>query len=112
MENNEYQKDYSDHSFWEKVKKYARVAGKSVLDPALRMYYSAQDPDTPTWAKSIIYPALLYFVNPIDAIPDMTPVVGFSDDLGALVFALCTVAAHIKEEHKQKADEKLSEWFD
>lgn len=107
-----FEKDYTEESFWDKVKKYARVAGEGVLEPALQMYYAAQDRDTPTWAKSTMYGALGYFISTIDAIPDITPVVGYSDDLGVLVAALAAVASHIKEEHKQKSKETIKRWFD
>ena len=43
---------------------------------------------------------------PLDAIPDMIPVVGFSDDLGALAAALAIVIAHVKPKHKEKSQEK------
>lgn len=111
MDTNKYEKEYSEEAFWDKIKKYAKVAGESVLEPALKMYYAALDPDTPAWAKGIIIGALGYFISPIDAIPDPTPVVGFADDLGVLVMALTAVAAHIKDEHVEKAKETLRKWF-
>lgn len=104
--------DYSDSSFWGKVKKFAKAAGKEVIEKALFLYYAAQESDTPVWAKTIIYSALAYFISPIDAIPDITPVVGYSDDLGALVSALATVSIYVTEDVKNKARQKLSEWFD
>jgi uncharacterized membrane protein YkvA (DUF1232 family) len=106
-----YQKDFSDNEFWEKVKKYAKAAGDNVLEPALRMYYSLQDKDTPVWAKTTIIGALGYFISPIDAIPDLLPVVGYTDDLGVLTAAIAVVAIHIKEEHKIKAKELIKKWF-
>jgi uncharacterized membrane protein YkvA (DUF1232 family) len=104
--------EYSEEGFWDKVKKYAKVAGEGVLEPALKLYYAAQDPSTPTWAKGVIFGALGYFISPIDAIPDLTPVVGYADDLGVLVAAVATVAAHIKEEHVKRARDTLRNWFD
>lgn len=103
--------EYSDSNFWEKVKKYSRSAGEGVLEPALKMYYSALDPDTPAWAKATIVASLGYFISPVDAVPDLVPVVGYADDLGVLVAALATTAAHIKEEHVKKAKENLAQWF-
>lgn len=111
MSDNSYEKAYSEDDFWSKVKKYAKVAGESVLEPALKMYYAAMDSDTPVWAKGIIFAALGYFISPIDAIPDITPVIGYTDDLGVLVAALAAVASHIKEEHTAKAKETLKQWF-
>ncbi len=106
-----YEKDYSEGDFWDKVKTYAKIAGESVLEPALKMYYCAKDDDTPTWAKTTIYGALGYFISPIDIIPDITPVVGYTDDLGALTLAIATVAAYIKDEHVKQAKETLKRWF-
>ena len=111
MSNSEYAKEYSERNFWDKVKKYAQVAGEGVLEPALKLYYAAQDPDTPLWARSVIVAALGYFISPFDAIPDVTPVVGYADDLGVLVAAVAAVAAHIKDEHVERAGETLRRWF-
>ena len=107
----EFSAAYSDSKFWEKLKKYARTAGEGVLEPALKMYYSALDPDTPAWAKAIIITSLGYFISPIDAVPDLVPVVGYADDLGVLVAALAATAAHIREAHVKKAQETLAQWF-
>jgi uncharacterized membrane protein YkvA (DUF1232 family) len=106
-----YEDSYNDDSFWKKVKDFAKTAGENVLEPALKLYYVFQDEDTPAWAKTTIVGALGYFISPIDAIPDVIPVVGFSDDLGVLVAAVATVAAYIKEEHTNKAKETLKQWF-
>lgn len=102
---------YSDESFWEKVKKFAKVAGKEVIEKSLWLYYAAQRPETPLWAKTVIYGALAYFICPVDAIPDVIPVVGFVDDLGALAAALATVAVYINDEVKTKTSVKLKNWF-
>ncbi len=102
---------YSDSNFWDKVKTYAKSAGVSVLEPALKMYYAALDSDTPAWARTTILGALGYFISPVDAIPDFTPVVGYTDDLGVLAAALAATAANIKDVHIAKAKETLAPWF-
>jgi uncharacterized membrane protein YkvA (DUF1232 family) len=104
-------KEYSDSSFWNKVIKYAKIAGKEVIERALQLYYAAQDPGTPAWAKTVIYGALGYFIFPIDAIPDPTLAVGYADDLGVLAAAIGTVAMYITDDVKQKARQKLRDWF-
>ena len=111
MSDNKYENEFTEDSFWEKIKNFAKAAGETVLEPALKLYYSAQDSDTPTWAKTTVYGALGYFVSPIDAIPDITPIVGYADDLGVLVAATAAVAAYIKKEHGEKAKETLKQWF-
>lgn len=103
--------EFDDGSFWDKVKKFALKAGKEVIEKALWLYYAAQQPGTPTWAKTVIYGALAYFVLPVDAVPDAIPVAGFTDDLGALAAALGTVSMYVTDQVKQMATEKMKEWF-
>jgi uncharacterized membrane protein YkvA (DUF1232 family) len=107
----DYEKQYSDNSFWDKTKKYALKAGKDVIEKALQLYYAAKKPNTPAWAKTAIYGALGYFISPIDAIPDITPIVGFADDLGVLALAISTVAMYIDQDVKDRAKEKAKDWF-
>lgn len=102
---------YNDDSFWQKIKDFAIKAGSEVIEKALWLYYAAQRPETPAWAKTTIYTALGYFIMPIDAIPDLTPLIGFSDDLGALALAVTTCAAYINDDVKAKAEKKMAEWF-
>jgi uncharacterized membrane protein YkvA (DUF1232 family) len=66
---------------------------------------------TPVGAKSIIVGALGYFISPVDAIPDIIPVAGYTDDLGVLTMAFATVAMHVKDVHGDMAKEKLKQWF-
>lgn len=103
---------YSEEGFWDKISQYAKKAGKDALSPALKMYYAAQDADTPAWAKATVYGALGYFISPIDAIPDVTPFIGYTDDIAVLAAAVAAVAAHIKEEHSEKTAATLKSWFD
>ncbi|NEQ28549.1 MAG: DUF1232 domain-containing protein [Microcoleus sp. SIO2G3] len=103
--------DYSDQSFWEKLRKFALQAGREVVERALTLYYAAQRPETPLWAKTVIYSALAYFILPTDAIPDLTPIAGYADDLGALAAALTTVAMCITPEVRREAKQKLEDWF-
>lgn len=37
--------------------------------------------------KAIIIGALLYFINPFDLIPDITPILGFLDDMSVIALA-------------------------
>ena len=75
------------------------------------LYYTWDDDDTPTWAKATIVGALGYFISPIDAVPDILPVVGYSDDLAVLVGALAAVASSIKASHKKAAKDKVDDLF-
>ena len=59
----------------------------------------------------MIVGVLAYFILPADAIPDMIPGAGYTDDLGALAAALTMLAAHLREEHFRQARETLRRWF-
>ncbi len=107
----DYSENYSETGLWDKLAQFAKIAGREVVEKALVLFYAASDPDTPKKAKAIIFSALGYFILPLDAIPDFTPILGFSDDLGAIALALATVAAHIKAEHRQAAKRKVTQWF-
>ncbi|ADE15205.1 protein of unknown function DUF1232 [Nitrosococcus halophilus Nc 4] len=101
---------YSDKAFWEKINIYAKSVGLDVIETSLKLYYALQDEDTPKWAKTVIYSALIYFISPVDALPDLLPG-GYVDDLGTLLSAVATVSVHIKEEHSDKAKVKVEQWF-
>lgn len=49
---------------------------------ALRSYLF--DKDVKWYRKSVVAAALIYFITPIDTIPDFSPFVGFLDDLGVI----------------------------
>lgn len=102
---------YSAPRLWRTLCKVALSAGRKSLLTALTLFYCLRDPDTPTWAKGIIVGALGYLVLPADLVPDLLPGVGYGDDWGALVAALGTVAAYIKDEHKAKAGVQLERLF-
>ena len=107
----EFSKEYSESNFWNKLGGYARVAGSEVVERALQLFYAAQDPGTPAWARGVIFAALGYFIAPLDAIPDLVPLAGFSDDLGVLALAIATVIFYITPDVKAKARAKMRDWF-
>ncbi len=67
------------------------------------MYFCLLDPKTPLWVKGTVAAALAYFILPLDAVPDLLPIVGLSDDAGVLAAALSAVSAHITDEHRARA---------
>lgn len=103
--------DFNDSDFWSKLRHQAQNIGQSVLVPALTLYHAAQDSNTPLWAKTTIYGALGYLILPLDAIPDLIPVAGYSDDLSVLLAALGTVTLYIKDEHREQAQMQVYRWL-
>lgn len=102
---------YSGPNLWKTLKKAGLSAGRKSLLTALILFYCLQDKDTPTWAKGVIVGALGYLILPTDLIPDVIPGIGYTDDWGALVAALGTVTAYIKDEHKTKAQAQVARLF-
>lgn len=106
-----YSKYFSEQSLWDKLKKFGKTAGAKVVYAVLLLYYTFEDKGVGLKTKLSIAAALGYFILPTDAIVDLTPLIGFSDDLGVLLFTLSAVAGSITPEIKAKAREKLEEWF-
>ncbi|NJD21144.1 MAG: DUF1232 domain-containing protein [Melioribacter sp.] len=74
--------DYVDDRLWEKVE---RVGSKiRFANEVKALYRYMVDKHVPWYRKSIVIAALIYFISPIDAIPDLVPLVGYLDDLGVI----------------------------
>lgn len=107
----DYSQAWSDQGFWDKLRVYARAAGREVVEKALWLYYASQEEKAPAWAKATIVASLGYFIAPLDAIVDLTPVVGYADDLGVLALAVAAVATYINDDVRAKAAVKIERWF-
>jgi uncharacterized membrane protein YkvA (DUF1232 family) len=87
--------------FWSKLK---RVAGKlPFAEDLVAAYYCAFDKETPRHVQAALLGAIAYFILPFDFVPDMLPVLGFTDDAAVLATAIRLVASHITEDHRQAA---------
>lgn len=102
---------YSPPRFWAKLARVAIAAGREVVEKSLWLYFAAERPETPKWAKAAVYAALGYLILPLDAVPDLAPVAGYSDDLGVLAFAVATIARYIDADVKARAARVLGRWF-
>jgi uncharacterized membrane protein YkvA (DUF1232 family) len=102
---------YSGPRLWLTLKKVAVSTGRKTVLSALILFYCLKDSDTPKWAKGVIIGALGYLILPMDAIPDVIPGVGYSDDWGVILAALGTVAAYIKEDHRIRALAQVEKFF-
>lgn len=102
---------FNEHGFYKKASMVALRAGREVIEKALWLFYAARRPETPAWAKTVIFGSLAYFISPVDAIPDITPIVGYTDDLATLTAALGMVAVYIDDAVKDKSSKKLEDWF-
>jgi uncharacterized membrane protein YkvA (DUF1232 family) len=87
--------------FWRKLKRLA--VRLPFVEDLLAAYYCAFDRQTPRHVQAALLGAIAYFVLPFDFIPDMLPVLGFTDDAAILATALRMVASHITPEHREAA---------
>ncbi|MEM6666041.1 MAG: YkvA family protein [Pseudomonadota bacterium] len=93
--------------FWTKFKAVARNVPFS--RDLLAAYYCALDTATPFRVRATLLGALVYFITPIDMLPDFIMGLGFTDDAAVLYAAIRAVAGSVKPEHYQKADDNLQD---
>src|SRR3954462_1854985 len=87
--------------FWSKLKQVA--ARLPFAEELLAAYYCAFDRQTPRHVQAALLGAIAYFILPFDFVPDMLPVLGFTDDAAVLATAVRMVATHIMPEHREAA---------
>ena len=75
----------------------------------LAAWFCARDPATPRRVRMTLLAALGYFVLPIDAIPDIMPLLGFTDDAAVIAAAIAAVAGSITPEHRERARQAMAE---
>ena len=92
--------------FWPKFRRFA--ARLPFAEDLVAAYFCAFDRKTPRRVQVALIGALAYFVLPFDFIPDMLPVIGFTDDAAVLATAIRLVAAHIGPHHREAARRVLA----
>src|SRR5205807_8575255 len=96
--------------FWVKFKQV--VARLPFAEDLLAAYYCAFDKETPRHVQAALLGAIAYFILPFDFLPDVMPVLGFTDDAAVLATAIRMVAGHITPEHREAARAKLKRGAD
>jgi len=100
------EKERVRRSFWTKARRVALAL--PFAEDLLAAYYCAFDRQTPRHVQAALIGALAYFVLPFDVVPDMMPVLGFTDDAAVLATALKLVASHVRPEHREAAKRALA----
>jgi uncharacterized membrane protein YkvA (DUF1232 family) len=84
----EIEEDYRDktnfieENLWSKIQ---RVGKKISFAKDIKALYAyMKDPDVSWYRKAIVVMGLVYFISPIDTIPDIAPLIGYLDDLGVI----------------------------
>jgi uncharacterized membrane protein YkvA (DUF1232 family) len=91
--------------FWKKLKGLA--SRLPFAEDLIAAHYCAFDRQTPLHVRAALVGALAYFVLPTDFIPDVLPIIGYSDDAAVLAAAIKLVSSHIKPDHREAAQQTL-----
>jgi uncharacterized membrane protein YkvA (DUF1232 family) len=91
--------------FWRKLRQLA--ARLPFTEDLIAAHYCAFDRQTPLRVKAALVGALAYFVLPADVIPDVLPLIGYTDDAAVLAAAIRLVASHITPDHREAARRTL-----
>src|SRR5690606_27161027 len=100
--NQRYARTYSESGLRRKLARYARAAGEEVVEKVLWLFYAAQSPATPRWAKTTIYVAFSLFIFLMDVIPVLATLVEYTYDQSLLAAAMTIVALYIKNDIKSR----------
>jgi uncharacterized membrane protein YkvA (DUF1232 family) len=93
--------------FWPKIRRVA--AQIPFAEDLVAAYYCAFDRTTPRHVQLALVGALAYFILPFDFVPDVLPMIGFTDDAAVLGTALRMVATHITPAHREAARRALAD---
>jgi uncharacterized membrane protein YkvA (DUF1232 family) len=83
------------HVNWKNVDAASLKEKVSIIGRLIKAYALGHYREVPWKTLLIMVAAVIYFVNPIDLIPDLIPVLGFTDDLGVLVWVYNAVNVEI-----------------
>ena len=111
IEVEKYTDEYSEEGLWKKIKENVTSIGISLIYKAFQLYYVAQSPKCPMKVKAGIYGALGYLISPFDFIPDITPIVGYTDDAAVIGIALLLAQMYIDDNIKAQAKGKIKDIF-
>ena len=95
MQDNASEKDVG--KIREKLPSMKRGKIAEVWDKVMDLWRFVQDPNAPWPGKVIAIAALIYLISPIDAIPDVIPVAGLTDDAAIILAAFAKLAADLKK---------------
>jgi uncharacterized membrane protein YkvA (DUF1232 family) len=86
--------EYVDENLWSKLEKGGKRI--SFARDIVALYNFMKDPIVRWHRKAIVVAALIYFIVPLDTIPDLTPFFGYLDDLGVITALLKYLGSELK----------------
>jgi uncharacterized membrane protein YkvA (DUF1232 family) len=105
-----YEEAYSRDNLWGKLTSLPSTAGCALIKQVLVLYYLLESSELSPLQKGMIIGALGYFISPIDAIPDVIPLIGYSDDAAIIATVVMRMEHYITPTIKRKAASKLPQF--
>ena len=103
------EKGITERSLVRKIKSALNRVGREAISHALILYYTLRAPNTPIWCRTVILGSLGYFISLIDGVPDLTPFLGYTDDIAVMAAAVATLSRYITPDIKKRAAKKTDE---
>ncbi len=107
----EYLQYYDELELKEKLKIIGNKIGSKILFYVLVMVILISDSKIPIKVRLVFMAALGYLILPTDLVADLLPVVGFTDDIAFLSYAISNAREYITPEVTSKANDKLGKWI-
>jgi uncharacterized membrane protein YkvA (DUF1232 family) len=81
----------------ENLGKMKRGVVKEMWPKVQALWALAKDPEGSLKAKASAIGALVYLVSPIDAIPDPIPILGLTDDVAVILYAISQIGPELQK---------------
>ena len=78
--------EFVEENLWRKLEKTGKKI--SFAKDVMALYHYMSDSSVSWYKKAIVIAALVYFISPLDTIPDFAPLFGYLDDLGVIAALL------------------------
>lgn len=78
--------NYVEENLWTKLERVGKKI--SFAKDIIALFNYMRDPLVSWHRKAIVVMGLIYFISPIDTIPDIAPLIGYLDDLGVITALL------------------------
>ena len=106
-----YGSSYSEDGLWDKISNNIKKAGAGLIYKVMQLFYVAKNPNVPMKIRAAMIAPLGYFISPVDLIPDLAPVVGYTDDAAVIAAAIAFAHVYIDDDVRQQAKNQLCRFF-
>ena len=99
--------DWISENIWNKIKH--AIGQVPFTTHLVGAYFCAIDTKTAATLESrlLLYGAIIYFISPIDAVPDFLLFFGYTDDVSVLSTVLLNFKTYISDRHYKAANKQL-----